>query len=203
MLAATSIFLVYGLQMDFAKKAAVIFAFDLRLIVIVPIALRLYYFSGAYDTKDPTLRATTLTVCTQVQLACAVVIASVPTLRPFMIATATHYGAPAEGAMSHAASGENHTSSGASFNLRNLASKVRKTKSNNNTQTSRMSTRDEYAKEGPQLPGTNEYHTHTDVSGGQSQNGLSRGSDDSREAIIRKEGIRKDVRYMVEYGDEK
>lgn len=192
---------MYGLQMDFSKKAAVIFAFDLRLLVIVPIALRLHYFSGAYDTRDPTLRATALTICTQVQIACAIVIASVPTLRPFMLATATHYGAPAEGART-----ENHASSGGSFNLRNLASKIRKTTSNKDTQNSRTSTQDGYVKEGPPLPGTDDHYTRTNVTSGRPQdgisNGIGRGSDDSKEMIIRKDGIRKDVRYMVEYGDQ-
>lgn len=196
-LAAASVFLVYGLQMDFSKKAAVIFAFDLRLLVIVPIALRIHYFSKSYDTSDPTLHATVLTLCTQVQIAIAIIFASVPTLRPFMVATATHYGAPAEGART-----ENHTSSAGSFTLRNLASKIRKNASNRGTQASKLSTQDEYGKEGPVLPGTDDYYSRTNVAGGKSEEGISRGSDDSKEAIIRKDGIRKDVRYVVEYGDQ-
>lgn len=152
-LAVASIYLVYALQMDWSKKAAVIFAFDLRILVIVPIALRLYYFSQAYDTANPTLRATDLTLCTQVQIACAIVLASVPTLRPFMIATATHYGAPAEGART-----ENHTASGGSFNLKNIASKLRGNASNRGTQNSRMSTHND-DKEGPSMPGSDDYHS--------------------------------------------
>lgn len=174
-----------------------IFAFDLRILVIVPIALRLHYFSQAYDTADPTLRATNLTLCTQVQIACAIVLASVPTLRPFMIATATHYGAPAEGART-----ENHTASGGSFNLKNIASRLRGNASNRGTQASQMSTANG-DKEGPGMPGTDDYHSVANVTGGRSREMAPRGSDDSKEAIIRKDGIRKDVRYVVEYGDQR
>ena len=66
-----------------------------------------------------------------------------------------------------------------------------------------MSNQDDYTKEGPVLPGTDDYYSHTNVAaGGKLQEGIGRGSDDSKEMIIRKDGIRKDVRYVVEYGDQ-
>lgn len=184
--------------MDMSKKFSVIFAFDLRLLVIVPIALRLHYMTRSYSTGDPTLRATDLTLCTQVQIACAIVLASVPTLRPFMIATATHYGAPAEGART-----ENHTATGGSFNLRNIASRLRKNASHRDTQNSQMSTTNDEIKRDPAMPGADDYHSVANVTGGRSREMAPRGSDDSKEAIIRKDGIRKETRYVIEYGDQR
>lgn len=197
-LAAASVYLVYALQMDWSKKISVIFAFDLRLLVIVPIALRLHYFSRSYDTGNPTLLATNLTICTQVQLAMAICLASVPTLRPFVMATATNYGAPAEGART-----ENHTASGGSFNLRNIASRLRKNASHKDTQNSQMSTQNDEIKRDPAMPGSDDYHSVANVTGGRSRQMAPRGSDDSKEAIISKNGIHKETRYVVEYGDQR
>jgi len=198
MLALASIFLVTGLQMDFGKKASVVFAFDLRLLVIVPIALRLYYLNRAYDTDNPTLMGTDFTIVTQVQLATAITLASVPTLRPFMLATATHYGAPADGPRTTA----NGNSAG-SFNLRNIASRMRKGNSQKDMMNSHASTQNGYDKEAPDLPGNHDHYSQANVTSGQTKEEMTRGSDDSQEMIIRKDGIRKDVRYVVEYGDQR
>jgi len=97
LLFATSVFLVHSLQMSVYKKLVVIFAFGLRLPVIVPTVFRLHYLSEALDSSDPTLEAVYTVMCKQIEIAYAIVAATIPCLRPFMTATATHYGAPAEG----------------------------------------------------------------------------------------------------------
>ena len=99
-LASIAIRIIWSLQIRPSKKLGVAFAFLQRLAIIAPIAARLHYLSIVYKSDDPTLHAAYSTICKQTQVAFAMVAASVPCLRPFLTATATHYGAPAEGAKS-------------------------------------------------------------------------------------------------------
>ena len=99
-LASIAIRIIWSLQIRSSKKGGVAFAFLQRLAIIVPIVARLHYLSTVYKSDDPTLHAAYFTICKQVEVAFAIVAASVPCFRPFLTATATNYGAPAEGAKS-------------------------------------------------------------------------------------------------------
>ena len=93
----TAVYLLYALQMPLVKRLTIMFAFALRLAVIVPAAFRLHYLSEALNSSNFTLDITYEVVCKQIEIAYAIIAATLPCLRPFMVATATNYGAPAEG----------------------------------------------------------------------------------------------------------
>ncbi|KAE9367678.1 hypothetical protein N431DRAFT_349139 [Stipitochalara longipes BDJ] len=93
---AASIHLVKGLQLSLSKKMTVIFAFGLRLGVIAPALLRLFYLNQEFTSSDPTLHGVIASVCSQIQISYAIVAATIPCLRPFMAALSTNYGAPAQ-----------------------------------------------------------------------------------------------------------
>ncbi|RMZ85884.1 hypothetical protein DV737_g376, partial [Chaetothyriales sp. CBS 132003] len=124
-LAAIALKIIWSLQIRSSKKLGVAFAFLQRLVIIAPIIAHLHYLSVVYHSDDPTLRAAYSTICKQVEVALAIVTASVPCLKPFLSATATYYGAPAEGAKSSHGqyantAGSSKLNSDRSFKLRKL-----------------------------------------------------------------------------------
>ncbi len=72
--------------------------------VIAPIVLRLIYLKKEFSSSNPTLDGVLASVCTQVHISYAIVAATIPCLRPFMIALSTSYGAPPEAKVSPAGS---------------------------------------------------------------------------------------------------
>ena len=90
-------FLIWSLQMKLLKKSMISFAFALRLPVIIPAALHVHYISKTINSSEPTLVGVYALACRQSELAWAITAATIPCLRPFITATATNYGAPAEG----------------------------------------------------------------------------------------------------------
>jgi len=98
LLFATSVFIVYPLQMTLYWKLVITSGFALRLPIIIPTVFRLHYLSVAFNSANPTLVGVTAVVCKQTEIAYAIISATIPCLRPFMTATSTNYGAPAEGA---------------------------------------------------------------------------------------------------------
>src|SRR5277367_6427110 len=125
--------------MPLFKKSAIVFAFALRLPVIVPAVFRLHYLSEALNSSNFTLDITNEAVCKQVEISYAIIAATLPCLRPFMVATATNYGAPAEGhktktgsygkpygqsRSSNKSSRRNRNQSPAGFSLNNLTRKL-------------------------------------------------------------------------------
>ncbi|KAK0715148.1 hypothetical protein B0H67DRAFT_553733 [Lasiosphaeris hirsuta] len=93
---AVAVYMTQGLQLDRSKKSVVLFAFGLRLLVIIPTIIRLTYLSLAFSSSDPTLDSVLATICTQTQLSYAIIATTTPCLRPFMSALNTHYGGPTE-----------------------------------------------------------------------------------------------------------
>ncbi|KAK3353306.1 hypothetical protein B0T25DRAFT_207929 [Lasiosphaeria hispida] len=93
---AVAVYMTQGLQLDRSKKFVVLFAFGLRLLVIIPTLIRLIYLSTAFSSADPTLDSVLATICTQTQLSYAIIATTTPCLRPFMSALNTHYGGPTE-----------------------------------------------------------------------------------------------------------
>ncbi|KFY38630.1 hypothetical protein V494_04294 [Pseudogymnoascus sp. VKM F-4513 (FW-928)] len=95
-LIGNSVYLVQDLQVPLGKKVVVVLAFALRLPIIAPAALRLYYLNIEYSSSDPTLSGVLASVCAQIETSYAIISATIPCLRPFMSSLNTHYGAPAK-----------------------------------------------------------------------------------------------------------
>jgi hypothetical protein len=207
LLFATAVYLLHALQMPLLKKSTIVFAFALRLPVIVPAALRLHYLSEALNSSNFTLDITYPAVCKQVEIAYAIIAATLPCLRPFMVATATNYGAPAEGhrtktgsyGKAYARSGSlnkpsqrdrNQSSTG--FNLTNLTRKLGSgLHSEKNTASSTVN-----GDNSARICGMDSYgeHTATVVASHAPRDTRSIESSESKQMIIRK-----DVEYAVEY----
>ncbi|OBT57700.1 hypothetical protein VE04_01952 [Pseudogymnoascus sp. 24MN13] len=95
-LVGNSIYLVQDLQVPLGKKIVVVLAFALRLPILAPAALRLYYLNIEFSSSDPTLTGVLASVCAQIETSYAIISATIPCLRPFMSSLNTHYGAPAK-----------------------------------------------------------------------------------------------------------
>ncbi|KFY14329.1 hypothetical protein V491_06094 [Pseudogymnoascus sp. VKM F-3775] len=95
-LVGNSIYLVQDLQVPLGKKIVVVLAFALRLPIIAPAAVRLYYLNIEFSSSDPTLHGVLASVCAQIEISYAIISATIPCLRPFMSSLNTHYGAPAK-----------------------------------------------------------------------------------------------------------
>lgn len=182
--------ILWPLQMPLSKKLTAGFVFLQRLIVIAPILAQLYFLSLVYHGDDPTLQSAYSTLCKEIQITFAIVATNIPSFRTFLVATATHYGAPAEGAKSpYGFSAE----TGDSVNLANLTpnGKLTSNDQQNSTQESRASRRLDFS------PRDRNQSVAAVMSSGIDRcDALSNRSDDSREMIIRK-----DVNYDVQYYD--
>ena len=75
--------------MSWLKKSTVLIAFGLRMAIIVPIAFRLHNLSRQYNSRDPTYDGLLASVWTQVQLAYAVLAATIPCYGSWVSATST------------------------------------------------------------------------------------------------------------------
>ncbi|KAK0641657.1 hypothetical protein B0T16DRAFT_461695 [Cercophora newfieldiana] len=89
-------YMTHGLKTTVSKKFVVLIAFGLRVLVIIPILLRLLYLSNEISSPDPTLDGAMTSICTQIHIAYAIIATTTPCLRPFMSALSTHYGGPKE-----------------------------------------------------------------------------------------------------------
>lgn len=183
-----SVYLVWGLQMSLVRKIGVVLVLDTRLVVIVPIVFHLHYLSDTLGSSDPTLSATYFVICKQAQIAYCIIAANIPSLRPLLTVTATHYGAPASAAKSENRS-EGHNSG--TYNLRNLVFR-------NGTKSKQNSRRSEGVDDEERLKEVNANvdpsRTHTSIIAERQQDLSERTSDDSEQMIIRK-----NVNYQVDY----
>ena len=193
--------------MPLLKKSVIVFAFALRLPVIVVAVFRLHYLSEALNSSNFTLDITYEAVCKQVEIAYAIIAATLPCLRPFMVATATNYGAPAEGHKTKIGSyGKAYTRSGSS----NKSSRADRNQSHagfsltNLTRTFGSGSHSEKNNASSAASGDNNapihemdsygQHTATVVASHTPRNARSLESSENRQMIIRK-----DVEYAVEY----
>lgn len=173
--------------MRIATKFAVGFIFLQRLTLIVPIVGQLHFLSMVYHSDDPTLQATYSTLCKEVEVTLAIVATSVQCFRPFLLATATNYGAPA---------GEGISIYGQSANtdppveLADLSTskKSRTAAQLHSAQPSQTRSEDFTPR------GISWFSAHVTSASGQHCAATSIESDDSTELIIRK-----DVDYNVHY----
>ena len=206
LLFATAVYLLHALQMPLFKKSAIVFAFALRLPVIAPAAFRLHYLSEALNSSNFTLDITSEAVCKQVEISYAIIAATLPCLRPFMVATATNYGAPAEGhktktgtygkayarsGSSNKSSRRNRNQSAAGFSLTNLTRKLGSGLHSEKNNTSMVNGDDSAHTCGIDSHGK---HTATVVASHMPRDTRSIESSESKQMIIRK-----DVEYAVEY----
>jgi hypothetical protein len=200
LLFATAVYLLHALQMPLLKKSTIVFAFALRLPVIVPAAFRLHYLSEALNSPNYTLDTTYPAICKQVEIAYAIIAATLPCLRPFMVATATNYGAPAEGhktktgssgkAYANKSSRRDRNQSSAGFSLTNLTRKLGSGLHSEKNNTSSAVDGDNNA----HISGMDSYGKHTATVVASHAPTRSIESSESKQMIIRK-----DVEYAVEY----
>ncbi|KAK2743765.1 hypothetical protein FQN57_004702 [Myotisia sp. PD_48] len=92
LLVALTVFLVWGLQMPWSRKAVVVGAFCSRLPVVVTSAIRIHYINLIKDFQDPTLTFTTAILCTEVLVHYSLMAATIPCLKPFVISFNTGWG---------------------------------------------------------------------------------------------------------------
>ncbi|PWY69046.1 hypothetical protein BO70DRAFT_300147 [Aspergillus heteromorphus CBS 117.55] len=86
-----SIHLVWGIQMRRSQKAAVIFAFGIRVLIVLLVVLRQVYLNHI-SVDDTFLDLSNALVVTEVLLHCSLMAATVPCLKPFVIAFNTGWG---------------------------------------------------------------------------------------------------------------
>lgn len=180
LLSLMPLFIVSSLQMSWGKKYVVLMAFSLRLLIIVPIAFRLYYIKKEYNSNDPTLIGSWAVIVTQVDVAYAIISATIPCLRPYMAATATAT-APTDGTRlgTRYAKGSQEKSGGNaknSYGLTSLAGRFKGVKSGREEKQLSTSTQEIY--------GNNNDHTVSVISPGDQH---SVESAESRQMIIRRD----------------
>lgn len=93
---AVAVYMVEGLKTSVSKRAFVSLAFGLRLLVVIPILLRVQYLANMISSPDPTLDSVMPTICTQIHISYAIIATTIPYLRTFMSALSTNYGGPKE-----------------------------------------------------------------------------------------------------------
>jgi hypothetical protein len=124
--------IIRSLQMSWSKKYMILMAFSLRLLIMIPIAFRLCYLKKEYFSDNPTLSGTWAAIVTQVDLAYAIISATIPCLRPFIAATATAT-APTDGTLKDSkyakGSREKSSSAGNAYGLSSLAGRFKGPKS--------------------------------------------------------------------------
>ncbi|KAL6228766.1 hypothetical protein BDW75DRAFT_235668 [Aspergillus navahoensis] len=91
-LISLSVSLVWAVQMRRKEKMTVIFAFGTRILVIIPTIVRQSYLNTALKEKDAPSSLSDTLIATEVLLHCSIMLATVPCLKPFIIAFNTGWG---------------------------------------------------------------------------------------------------------------
>ncbi|RHZ56590.1 uncharacterized protein CDV56_105857 [Aspergillus thermomutatus] len=91
-LISLSVFLVWAVQMRRKDKITVIFAFGTRMITIILAIVRQSYLNTALHEKDFPLSLSDTLIATEILLHCSIMLATVPCLKPFIIAFNTGWG---------------------------------------------------------------------------------------------------------------
>lgn len=90
------LYIVIGLQMPIKTKVKVLGAFSWRMLVIVPLSLRLStiptFYASTNETAVTSYGMTRVWIYTQIALAISIMTPTVPMLQPFIRATATTFG---------------------------------------------------------------------------------------------------------------
>ncbi|KAM0718088.1 hypothetical protein Q7P37_006420 [Cladosporium fusiforme] len=93
MLFAMAVYLVWGLQTAFSGKFRVVFAFGLRLPVIIIAGLHIHYLDRELSSDNQTLTGVIATICRQTEIFYAIMASTIPCLRPFLASFFTGFGA--------------------------------------------------------------------------------------------------------------
>lgn len=90
------LYLVIGLQIAVKTKAKVMCAFSWRLLIVIPLALRISGIPTFYASTDETAVTSygmsEVWIYTQIALTISIITPTIPMLQPFMRATATTFG---------------------------------------------------------------------------------------------------------------
>ncbi|KAJ6128304.1 hypothetical protein N7471_009521 [Penicillium samsonianum] len=86
------ILLVWGVQMGWKQKSAVVFAFGTRAPVVILIILRQTYLNHSLFHPDAPLHLSNSMVVTAILLHCSIMVSTVPCLKPFVISFNTGWG---------------------------------------------------------------------------------------------------------------
>ncbi|KAH8422426.1 uncharacterized protein LDX57_000180 [Aspergillus melleus] len=92
LLVALSVYLVWGIRMQFKQKVAVIFAFGTRATLIIISIVRQTYLNRAFSGTDISLRLSDALIATEVLLHFSIMAATMPCLKPFVVAFNTGWG---------------------------------------------------------------------------------------------------------------
>ncbi|KAK1149685.1 hypothetical protein N8T08_005238 [Aspergillus melleus] len=92
LLVALSVYLVWGIRMQFKQKVAVIFAFGTRATLIIISIVRQTYLTRAFSGTDISLRLSKALIATEVLLHFSIMAATMPCLKPFVVAFNTGWG---------------------------------------------------------------------------------------------------------------
>ncbi|KAK5129557.1 hypothetical protein LTR08_003143 [Meristemomyces frigidus] len=84
-----------GLQMPLKRKAIIVAAFGLRMIVIIPIVMHLHYVSAQIGSSNPTLAAANTTIWAEVEMHLCIIACICYCFRSFTAAVSTNYGSVA------------------------------------------------------------------------------------------------------------
>ncbi|KAJ5927262.1 hypothetical protein N7516_009035 [Penicillium verrucosum] len=86
------ILLVWGVQMRWKQKWAVVFAFGTRAPVVILIILRQTYLNHSLFLPDAPLHQSNAMIVTAILLHCSIMVSTVPCLKPFVISFNTGWG---------------------------------------------------------------------------------------------------------------
>ncbi|PLB46507.1 hypothetical protein P170DRAFT_427822 [Aspergillus steynii IBT 23096] len=92
LLVGLSMYLVWGIRMKVKQKVAVIFAFGTRTTLIIISIVRQIYLNRAFSAPDLSLRLSDALVATEVLLHFSIMAATMPCLKPFVVAFNTGWG---------------------------------------------------------------------------------------------------------------
>jgi hypothetical protein len=86
---ALAFYIIYGLQMSWSRKGSVLVTFGMRLLILIPIIFRLDQLNTELHSSDPTYDGLFPSVWTQIQIAYALVAATIPCSRSWISATSS------------------------------------------------------------------------------------------------------------------
>ncbi|KAH8701088.1 hypothetical protein BGW36DRAFT_425884 [Talaromyces proteolyticus] len=87
-----SVSLVWNLHMRWTGKAIVVGSFGCRLLIIPICVIRLYYLEKVWESFDPSLESADLVILSQFLLHYSIMAATIPCVKPFVIAFNTGWG---------------------------------------------------------------------------------------------------------------
>ncbi|KAL2004969.1 hypothetical protein VTN00DRAFT_2819 [Thermoascus crustaceus] len=111
------VYLIWGLHMRWKGKVVVLIAFGSRVPVIIAAIARVIYLKSALQSPDPPLNGVDASISTEVLLQYSLMAATIPCMKPFVIAFNTGWGLGTKGNRnSHLRQSDNTGKEGSSSN---------------------------------------------------------------------------------------